>query len=87
MKKSYKPNQNQLRFMNPIIKIISGLIGVLLLGGGGYFLFEGLYLLSYNGGVWNGDYIFSGWGFLAFSLIGLGLWLIIISGRAETKPT
>ena len=73
--------------MNPIIKLIFGLVGVLFMGAGGYALFEGLYLLSYNGGRWIGDYAFSNWGFAAFLLTGFGLWLIVMSGKLETKQT
>ena len=73
--------------MYSIIKLILGFVGVLFVGAGGYFLFEGLYLLSYNEGRWNGDYLFSNWGFGAFSLIGLGLWFIVMSGKLETKQT
>ena len=61
------------------LKIIAGSIGVILLGLSGYFLFEGLYLLSFNQGRWIGDYAFSIWGFAAFLLAGTGLWLILLS--------
>jgi hypothetical protein len=71
--------------MNPLIKLILGFVGVLFFGAGGYFLFEGLYLLSYNEGRWIGDFAFSNWGFGAFSLMGLGLWFIVMSGKLETK--
>ena len=71
--------------MNPIIKIITGLVGVSFFGAGGWVLFDGLYNLSYNGGRWNGDNAFSGWGLGSFLLIGFGLWLIVLSGKWETK--
>jgi hypothetical protein len=65
--------------MHQILKIIFGSIGVILFGMGGYVLFEGLYLLRFWGGTWQGDYAFAGWGLGAFLLLGFGLWLILLN--------
>jgi hypothetical protein len=54
-------------------------------GAGGALLFNGLYRLSYNGGVWIGDNAFYGWGLGAFLLIGFGIRLIVLSTKFETK--
>lgn len=65
--------------MNPLI----GLLGAVVLAIGGAFLFEGLYTIS------EGYYEINGgeppfMGFTGFLFIGIGLWLIVLSGKSET---
>jgi hypothetical protein len=61
-----------------------GLMGVILFTVGGAILFSGLGDLFYNG-----DYTspvgFVMIGLLGFFFIGLGLWVIVLSGKPETK--
>jgi hypothetical protein len=70
--------------MNPMI----GLVGAFLLAFGGVIGFLGLnQVLGINSGRFDPlSSSFAYAGFVSFFLVGVGLWLIVQSGRADKSP-
>ena len=65
-----------------------GLVGAFFLAIGGALLFKGLGSLSQDYAEGYGLSNFSVFfGFISFLFIGIGLWLIVQSGRIDTKQT
>ena len=83
--------------MNPLIKLIVSFLGVISMGAGGSVISNGLYNLQKSGEIisawydgttsWSVSALRYEWGFLGFFLVGLGLWLIVVIGKWETKQT
>jgi uncharacterized membrane protein YqgA involved in biofilm formation len=66
---------------------LMGLFGAFVLALGGAILYEGLYVLfSLNTNPQTSPSTVSAFcGFTGFLLIGIGLWVIVLSGKSETK--
>lgn len=82
LKKFFKQGQNKYKFGESVNSAV-GLLGAFILAIGGAFLFEGLYAIS------EGYYEINGGeppflGFIGFLFSGIGLWLIVLSGKSET---
>ena len=78
-----KTNRQASDIMRPSI----GIIGAIVLAVGGFILFSLLFTIAM---YIRGNMISSGlepFSFIGFLFFGIGLWLIVQSGRAETKQT
>ena len=60
------------------------IVGIFLFSLGGFILFDGLWYLFRSDAYYYQNWILAG-GFFGFMFIGLGLWLIVQSGKTETK--
>ena len=80
--------------MNPIIKLVVALIGVVSIGLGGLVISNGLWGLQKSGEIvtnWASGtpWAFTlnalryEWGFFGFFLVGLGFWLIVVMGKID----
>lgn len=76
------------------MKLDVGLLGAFVLAIGGAILFEALYVLlqTYSGqygspNMGSPSLPSDAFGFIGFLFVGIGLWLIVQSGKPETKKT